>query len=217
LTVTYRPVEPARLPDLLAERLDRAERPGRALRVAVDGPHCADPLPLAESLVTPLRARGRPTCVIAADTFWRDASLRLEFGRADVESFAGWLDDEALRREVLDPLGPNGSGSYLPSLRDPQTNRATREAAHTADDGEIVIIGGELMLGRGLPFDVGIHLSMSPAGRERRTDADRQWTLPAFERYDAEVRPAETADVVVRVDDPRHPAVVTRAPLHLDH
>ena len=31
--------------------------------------------------------------------------------------------------------------------------------------------------------------------------------LPAFAEYDREVRPAESADVVVRYDDPRHPAV----------
>jgi hypothetical protein len=207
LTLTYRPVAVERLPELLAEHLDRAKRPGPALRVAVDGPECAGGIALAESLVTPLRARGRPATVIAAQTFWRDASLRLEFGREDVEAFAGWLDDAALRREVLDPLGPGGGGRYLPSLRDPDTNRVTREPACHAADGQIVIVAGELLLGRGLPFDVGIHLSMSPAGRARRTPADRQWTLPAFDHYDAAVRPLEAADIVIRVDDPRHPAI----------
>ena len=48
---------------------------------------------------------------------------------------------------------------------------------------------------------------MSPAARARHTPADQGWTLPAFERYDAEVAPVELADVVVKVDDLRHPAV----------
>jgi hypothetical protein len=175
--------------------------------VAVDGPRCADPASLAHSLIAPLRARGRAADHITAESFWRDASLRLEYGRDDTDSFADWLDAGALRREVLGPLGANGSGVYLPSLRDPVTNRATRAAARDATPGTIVLVSGELLLGRGLPFELAIHLSMSSGGRARRTEAEWQWTLPAFERYDTEVRPTEVADVVIRVDDPRHPAL----------
>lgn len=210
MTGTYRPIQPARLPGLLADILENAPVSGRALRVAVDGPHCASPRCLAQSLLAPLRARGRTAAAIAAESFWRDASLRLEYGHEDVESFANWLDAAALRREVLDPLGPDGSGLYLPSLRDPATNRATRVRARRAVAGAIVIVSGELLLGGSLPFDATIHLAMSPSGRARRTDPDRQWTLPAFDRYDLEVRPAEAADVVIRVDHPRHPAIRRR-------
>jgi hypothetical protein len=41
----------------------------------------------------------------------------------------------------------------------------------------------------------------------RRTDSADAWTLPAYDRYDAEVAPSELADVVVRWDDPVRPAV----------
>jgi hypothetical protein len=34
--------------------------------------------------------------------------------------------------------------------------------------------------------------------------------LPAYARYEAEIRPETVADVAVRLDDPRHPAVSTR-------
>jgi hypothetical protein len=207
LTSTYRSVEPQRLPQLLAEHLDTAVVRGRALRVAVDGPRCAEPGPLAQALIASLQVRGRAADAIAADTFWRDASLRLEHGREDVESFADWLDAAALRREVLDPLGPDGSGRYLPLLRDPVTNRAIRSPVRDAAAGAIVLVSGELLLGRGLPFDVTIHLAMSAAGRARRTDDTWQWTLPAFDTYDARVRPLDTADIAIRVNDPRHPAV----------
>jgi hypothetical protein len=207
LTGAYRPVDPGRLPDLLADQLDTVLVRGRALRVAIDGPRCAEPGSLAHSLIAPLRARGRAAEAIAAESFWRDASLRLEYGREDVGSFGQWLDSPALRREVLDPLGPDGSAMYLPSLRDPVTNRATRAPAQHAPVAAMVLVSGELLLGRGLPFDFTIHLSMSAAGRARRTDARWRWTLPAFDHYDTEVRPAELADVVIRVDDPRHPAV----------
>ena len=35
------------------------------------------------------------------------------------------------------------------------------------------------------------------------------WGYPAYERYEEEVDPSSLADVVVRVDDPRHPALYT--------
>lgn len=110
-----------------------------------------------------LRTRGRVAEIIDARSYWRDASLRFEFGHEDADTFALWLDATAMRREVLDPLGPDGHGAYLPSLRDPGSNRATRAPARRVPSGAIVIISGELLLAHGLPFDVTIHLAMSPA------------------------------------------------------
>jgi hypothetical protein len=72
----------------------------------------------------------------------------------------------------------------------------------------VVIVSGPLLLGAGLPFDVTVHLHMSAAALRRRTESEQQWTLPAFERYGEEVGPASFADVVVRMDDLRHPALV---------
>jgi hypothetical protein len=57
-----------------------------------------------------------------------------------------------------------------------------------------------------------VHLALSGAALRRRTPADLSWTLPAFARYDAEVAPAAIADVVVRIDDPHHPALVEQRP-----
>jgi hypothetical protein len=65
-----------------------------------------------------------------------------------------------------------------------------------------------LLLGGGLPFDVAVHLELSAAALDRRTTADDRWTLPAYARYGSEVDPASFADVVVRLDDPRRPAMV---------
>lgn len=186
------------LPDRLASWL--AATPG-VVRVAVDGAPCTGPDGLASSLLEPLRARGRPVAHVRADRFWRDASLRFEPGRADVESFLNWLDDAALRREVLD-----AGDSYLPSLRDPETNRSTREPARSLEPGTVLLVSGALLLGRGLPFDRTIHLTLSRTVLAQRTPAADAWTLPAFERYDATVRPGDVADVVIRPGRP-DPAV----------
>lgn len=186
------------LPDRLAAWL--AGTPG-IVRVAVDGAPRTDPDGLASSLLEPLRALGRPVAHVRADRFWRDASVRFEPGREDVESYLDWLDEAALRREVLE-----ADDHYLPSLRDPSTNRSTREPTRPLGPGTVLLVSGALLLGRGLPFDRTIHLTLSPAVLAQRTPAVEAWTLPAFERYDATVRPAEAADVVIRPGRP-DPAV----------
>jgi hypothetical protein len=194
--------------DELADRL-AGEEAGRRLRVAVDGAPAADPGSLADALVDPLRVRGRPAVRVSTDDFLRPASVRLEFGRTNPDTYyAGWFDDRALRREVLDPAGPGGSGRVVTRLWDPVTDRATREPYSELPPTAVVLVSGTLLLGAGLDFDVTVHLSLSAAALRRRTDPELRWTLPAYERYGDEVDPASFADVVVRADDPRHPALV---------
>lgn len=207
MTAAWRPVAPDALAQGLAERLAAQPPDGVALRVALDGPDCAAPVAVAESLTAPLRALGHDVAVIPTRMFWRDASLRLEYGREDVTAYRSWLDAGALRREVLEPLGPGGSGRFLPSLRDPETNRSSREPYRSAVTGAVVIVAGEFLLDADLPFDITIHLLLSPAARARRTPADRHWTLAAHDAYEREADPAARADIVIKLEDPRHPAI----------
>jgi hypothetical protein len=177
--------------------------------VAVDGAPAAAPLDLARELIDPLRLRGRPAYAVDAGGFLRAASLRFERGRTDPDAYyTDWLDEAALRREVLDPAGPGGTGRILPSLWDPATDRATRAAYRDLEPTAVVLVGGAFLLGGPLPFDVTVHLALSGGALARRTADALRWTLPAFGRYAAEVDPAAFADVVVRVDDPRRPALV---------
>jgi hypothetical protein len=198
---------PAALPALIADYVAEPAF-GHPTRVALDGPAAAGPEALAEAAAAVLRSRGRPATVIAASSYWRDASLRLEYGRTDLDSYAhGWLDVSALTREVLDPLGPGGSGQFLPALRDPATNRSKRSAYRRAAPDEVVVIAGELLLGHGLEFDATVHLALSAAARARRSAPDWAWTLPAHDRYDLDVEPDRVAGLVVRWNDPQHPAI----------
>lgn len=194
--------------DTLADRIV-AHRPGRWLRVAVDGAPPTRPGQLADSLVDPVRIRGRAAVPIRARDFLRPASIRLELGRTNPDAFyERWLDESGLCREVLDRLGPTGDGRVLPSLWNPQTDRATRADYLPVPPGGVVLVSGELLLGRPLPFDLTVHLWLSPTALTRRTPPGEQWTLPAYQRYEQEVAPGELADVVYRVDDPARPAVV---------
>ncbi|MEV4642691.1 uridine kinase [Actinoplanes sp. NPDC049548] len=203
-----RPVSTELLVEELADRLAGLQ-PGHPLRAAIDGPSAAGPGSLAEALIAPLRLRGRPAVHVATADFLRPASLRLEFGRTNPDSFyAGWVDEAGLRREVLDPAGPGGSGRILTRLWDATVDRAAREPYRELPADAVVIVSGPLLLGAGLPFDLTVHLALSAPALARRTGPDERWTLPAFARYADEVDPGAFADVVVRVDDPRRPAVV---------
>lgn len=207
--MNVRPVSPSVLVDLLADHV--ADAAGSWVRAVIDGAPATRPDELADALVAPLRLRGREVLRVSAADFLRPASLRFEHGRTDPDAYySDWLDHGGLAREVLGPLDPGGTGKVLPSLWDTATDRATRAPYVTLPPGAVLLLSGPLLLGHWLPFEVTVHLWMSPAALARRTPAGEQWTLPAFARYEEEVAPADTADVVVRVDDPRHPALVVR-------
>lgn len=204
-----RPVSPSILVGELADRM--AGTPGW-VRVAIDGAPAARPGELADALTGPLRLRGREVLRVSAADFLRPASLRFEYGRTDPDAFYNdWLDYGALSREVLNPLEPGGSGKVLPTLWDSAVDRATRAPYVTLPPGGVLLMDGALLLGRRLPFEVTVHLWLSPGALARRTPEDLRWTLPAYARYEEEAGPLDTADVVVRADDPRHPAIVGRS------
>jgi hypothetical protein len=169
----------------------------------------ARPEELAAAVAERLPALGRGAVVVPAEGFYRPASLRLEHGRTDPDArYTDWLDGGALSREVLGPVGPGGSGQYLPVLWDLDRDRAVRARPQPVPDKAVLLVPGALLQGVGLAFDVVVHLRLAPAARQRLTPADQQWALPAFDRYDDEVDPAALADAVVLADHPDRPALV---------
>ena len=207
--VRLEPITWERLADRLAERL-LALTPddgGPWPRVAFDGAPAAGTGDLAERVAGALRVRGRFALVAGAEGFLRSASLRFEHGRRDLDAYYdGWLDTGALWREVFGPLEPGGTGRVLPDLWDSAADRATRSPYVQLPPGGVLLLHGPLLLRHWFPFDLTVHLLLTPGALRRRTPENDHWTLPAFERYEAETDPAATAGVLVRADDPRHPA-----------
>ncbi len=208
-----RPVSPAALVNLVVERAIAA-RTGDWSRVLVDGAPAAAPERWAERVVEGLAALGRPVVHVRAEDFLRPASLRFEHGRTDPDAFStNWLDESGLCRTVLAPLGPGGDGRIVTSLWDSQRDRATRAPFVPVPPGGVCLVSGSLLLGGLLPAELTVHLVMSSAVLEHRTDPGLRWTLPAFARYEQEVAPAGWADVVAKVDHPDRPALLRDADL----
>jgi hypothetical protein len=206
--VQVTPVSPDRLVDeVVALAGDRAGR----VRLAVDGPPPADPVGLAHRVAGALRVLGREALVVDAGDFLRPASVRLEFGREDPDEFlTGWLDEAGLRREVLDPAGPGGSGRVLPRLWDAAADRAYRDRYTRLPDDGVVLLAGSLLLGRGLPLDAAVHLLVGAAALTRGLPPELIWTRDAYSRYARDNGPEEQADLVVLADHPDRPAIRRR-------
>ncbi|MFI0932396.1 uridine kinase [Streptomyces sp. NPDC021019] len=180
---------------------------GPWLALGIDGAPAARTRESAERLARELRLLGRAVLVVSTEGFLRPASLRFEYGKRDPDAYAdSWYDTGALWREVFGPLETGGSGRVLPDLWDPVTDRATRSPYHSLPEGGVVVVHGPFLLGHWFPFALSVHVRLSPGALRRRTAEPERWTLPAFARYEDEVAPSDRADVVVRADDPAHPA-----------
>ncbi|MER7043349.1 nucleoside/nucleotide kinase family protein [Streptomyces jumonjinensis] len=198
-----------RVAEAVADRaLETDARDGGSwLRVGIDGAPAARGGELAGRIGAALRLRGRGSLVVGAGGFLRPASLRYEYGRSDPETYySGWFDTGALWREVFGPLEAGGDGRVLPDLWDPVTDRATRSPRVELPRDGVLLLHGPFLLGHWFPFDLTVHVRLSEGALRRRTVDSERWTLPAFQRYEEEIRPGEAADALVRADDPRHPA-----------
>jgi hypothetical protein len=95
----------------------------------------------------------------------------------------------------------------LPRLWDASADRAYRDRYVDLPPDGVVVLAGALLLGRGLPLELAVHLRMSAAALARRLPDDLAWTLPAYARYEQERDPAGEADLLVLADHPERPAI----------
>lgn len=174
------------------------------VRLVIDGPPATRTGELADAVAQRLRSHGRAAVVVDATDYLRPASVRLEFGREDPDELLDrWLDDAALMREVLVPAAPEASGRVLPRLWNVSADRAYRDTYVDLPDDGVLVLHGALLLGRGLPADLTVHLRMGAQALERLLPA---WQRAAFARYEAERDPLG-ADLMVFADHPDRPAI----------
>jgi len=166
--------------EIAATLIDRSDQ---RQRVAIDGAEALGPDALAAALADVLRGHGRAAVPVSMGDFLLPASQRFEFGKTSDESFyLGWRDERGLRREVLDPAAPTGSGRVLPALWRADIDRSARAEYIAVPAGGLVIVGGQFLLGSGLPFDFTVHLDCSAAGRFRPTTGTPRRSTPRRSR-----------------------------------
>ncbi len=192
-------------------------RPAYGVRVGVDGALAGDAGDLADAIAGAVADAGRPAVRVRRRDFLRPRSVRLELGPGDAQAeWERWYDDGALRREVLDPLGPAAASadgmSLLPALWDAERDRSVRADRLTAAPGTVVVVDGPYLLRWELAdaFDLVLHLDVSAPALARRCPPEEVARVSAsWARYVEETAPARRAAYLTRLEDPKHPALVT--------
>jgi uridine kinase len=214
--------------DRLAEAIGSVAT-SHPVRVAVDGPPAAGKTTLADELALLLRGRGREVIRASTESFHLPRAQRYRHGEFSPEAnYHDSFDYDALRRALLDPLGPDGDRRYRQAVYDLDTDTALSQPATTASADAVLLLDGVFLLRPELigRWDLSIFVSAafervlerarirdlarlgSAAEVERRF---RTRYIPAQQLYFATARPADHADIVVHNDEPGRPAWAVRS------
>ncbi|WP_329362935.1 cytidylate kinase family protein [Streptomyces sp. NBC_00669] len=197
------------------------------VRVAVDGPPAAGKTTLADELAVVLRAQGREVIRATVDDFLFPRAQRYRRGRYSAEAcYFDAHDHVALRRVLLDPLGPGGHRRFQHSVYDKDTDRALSLPPTTAPANAVLLFDGVFLLRPELVdrWELRILVSVpfeQTVGRARdrdsaqagpsadAADVERSWReryIPAQRLYAATAHPADHADFIVDNAQLRRPA-----------
>src|ERR1700722_19402706 len=193
-------------------------------RGAGGGRPAAGKTTLADELARLLRTRGGEVIRTSTESFHRPRAQRYRRGEFSPEAnYHDSFDYDALRRVLLDPLGPDGDRRYQRAVYDLDTDTALSRPATTAAADAVLLLDGVFLLRPELidRWDLSIFVSVafertldrarirdlallgSTAEVERRF---RDRYIPAQKLYFATARPTDHADIIVHNDEPRLPA-----------
>jgi uridine kinase len=185
------------------------------IRVGIDGFCAAGKTTLGDALGSELRARGRAVIRACGDDFQNPPSVRYQLGNRSPEGFFRHaMDFDALRAQLLDPLGPAGSLVYRTSIYDVHASRPNLSPQYRAEPLQILLLDGlflhvpelsgcfELTIFVDADYETCIARARSRR-QERSRDPDeiealyRERYVPGFELYAAQIQPRQRASIRV--------------------
>jgi uridine kinase len=183
------------------------------VRVAIDGVDAAGKTTLADELA-PLV--GRPVVRASVDGFHRP---RVERGETAEAYYADAFDYEALRRVLLEPLGPGGSRRYRAAVFELERDAPVAAEWRVAPPDAVLLCDGVFLHRPELDgcWDLTVFVAVELAVAVERAIARdgeamrgryRSRYVPAQRGYLAEERPEERADVVLDNTDPARPRLL---------
>ena len=196
-------------------------------RVAIDGPPAAGKTTLADELAVVLREQGRDVIRATIDDFLFPRARRYARGEYSAEGcYFDTHDYDALKRVLLDPLGPGGDRRFQRAVYDRTADTALSPPVTTAAVDAVLVFDGVFLMRPELidRWDLRIFVSTSlekivdrAVIRERpvssRVEVERRWReryIPSQQLYFATVRPTHHANIVVHNDQPQRPIWVTQ-------
>jgi uridine kinase len=200
----------------------------RVARVAIDGVDGAGKTVFADELASVLAPSRRPIIRASVDGFHNPRAVRYARGRGSPEGF--YLDSydyAALRRWLLDPLGPAGSRLYRMAAFDHLTDRPVAAEEHLAQPNAILVIDGIFLHRRELSdcWDLSVFLSVPfavsiPRGAARgpgfgspdpAAESNRRY-IEGQRLYLDQVKPRDRADIVIDNTNLAAPKILQRKP-----
>ena len=200
--------------DDVAKRILELKLP-HPVRIAVDGRTASGKTTFADALAAAIERLGRPSIRASVDGFHRPRADRYRQGRLSPDGYYEDARDlQAMRRLLLDPLGPGGDRNFVTASFDLDGDRPLKGTAQRAPEEAVLIVDGTFLQRPELrdAWDIVIFLDV-PAAEARRRGVERDAPAlggtvaaselydrrygPAFARYEAECRPVDHADIVV--------------------
>lgn len=130
----------------IAQKILCVNRP-HPVRVAIDGVDGAGKTALADELVGPIRAAGRPVIRVSVDGFHNPRNKRYRLGRHSPEGyFRDSFDYDALITGLLAPLGPGGSLRYRRAIFDYRTDSKINAPLESAPANAVLLLDGIFLL-----------------------------------------------------------------------
>ena len=208
----------------IANRLAAIKLP-HPLRVGIDGVSASGKTILADELAVVLRKMNREVIRTGIDGFHNPPEIRHRRGSMSVEGYVeDSFDYSAVRKCVLEPLGPEGSLSYKSEIFDHATGTRKKSDRVFASPDAIFLFEGVMLFRKEIvnafdyrilvdtTFDVALERAKT---RDLKHFGNMQTLLekytrrfiPGQKRYLAECRPAEQANAIFENDDPYRPKI----------
>ena len=200
----------------------------RRVRVAVDGRTAAGKTSFAHELARTLAATGREVFRASLDDFKRPWAESHLYDRVSGDGYyRNAFDLHAIKRLLLDPSSPTGSGLVALCSIDPITQIDHAQTTVDIPEDGVLLVDGVFALRRELNehWDLRIWLRIDPelsiargvkrdedleSSREAAEAVHRDRYLVAEQIYVREVDPEAAADMVIDNTDFANPAVLRR-------
>lgn len=198
-------------------------------RVGIDGVDASGKTTLADELVRQLEQRGRHVIRASIDRFHRPRAERYRLGADSPEGYyLHSFDHGALRDVLLVRLGPQGSRRYRRAVFDFRSDSPVEEPSVEAPQDAVLLFDGVFLfrpeLDQYWDFRIFVEVDFDEALRracERDTalfgsadavrDRYRARYIPGQRLYLQTVRPADSANVVLKNKDPSQPQLIARS------
>ena len=205
-----------------------AVRTAHPARVAIDGPPASGKTTLAGELAALLRRHGRTVIRASIEDYLFPTSRRYRRGVYSGEGcYHDSFDYDALRRGLLDPLGPGGDRRFQLSVYDRGTDTTTLQPVTTATADAVLVFEGVFLLRPELIDRWDLRILVAAAFEEtvdRARSRDlatygsvgeverrfRERYRPAQQLYSEAAHPADHADIIVYNDRPLAPTWAVR-------